>query len=409
MPSLPSSIFHSYDIRGKYPEELTDNISLLLGKALGTYVICNIDTHLALRVCVGQDKRKSGIPLKESFVRGVISTSCDVIDLGVVTTPMVNFYDATEHAPTAKVAAGISITASHIKKDHNGFKISFNKKPFSQKDYQELRKIVEIGKYEKGEGRIEKINIEKDYFNNLYSSVSIDKDEISKISNEIKISQDTDGDRLIVEGVEPDLLNAIFAASILEKNPNATIVLNTASSLSVIEYIKRHGGKVIFSKTGYPNIMRTMEEKDAIFGGEISGHFYFKDKHFGYSDGLYSAARLCEIIETKDVSLAQLVKQIPQYPSTPEIRVELPEDKDVHKIVGELIEEAHSKFKNAEFLEIDGVRITFPDKSWFLIRASGTENAVSVRAESKTRNGLEEIKKSLGAIFRKQRLSIPNQ
>lgn len=398
--TLPSSIFYSYDIRGKYGEDLTDNIALYVGKALGTFVACHIESHTSPSVCVGRDSRPSGKNLTESFIKGLLSTRCDVVDLGIATTPIVNFSEYT-----LKVSAGISVTASHNDKEYNGFKISFNKKPFSQKDYQELRKIVEIGKFEKGEGRVESKDITREYLNNIYNSIKVDRNKVERLSKELHISQDQDGDRLIVKDVKPDLINAILAASILEKNRTA-IVLNIAASLSVIEYIKKHGGHVILSKTGYPNIMEMMDKNNALFGGEISGHYFFKDKHFGYSDGLYSAARLCEVLITKEVSLSQLIKQIPQYPSTPEIRVELPGNKNAHTVVKELIREAHIAFPNADFLEIDGVRITLHDKSWFLIRASGTENVISTRVEAKTKKDLEELTKKLRRVFLKGKVKL---
>lgn len=398
--TLLNSIFHSYDIRGKYGDNLTDNTALFLGKALGTFIVCHINLYESPAVVVGRDKRSSGLALSEHIIKGLLSTDCNVVNIGIATTPMVNYY-----ASTSQVEAGISVTASHIEENYNGFKISFNKKPFSPEDYQELRKIAEIGKFEKGEGRVKSKDITREYLNNIYSSIKVDRNKIEHLSKELHISQDQDGDRLIVKDVKPDLISAILAASILEKNRTA-IVLNIAASLSVIEYIEKHGGHVILSKTGYPNIIEMMDKNNALFGGEVSGHYFFKDKHFGYSDGLYSAARLCEILITKDVSLSQLIKQIPQYPSTPEVRVKLQENKNAHTLVKELIREAHTVFPDADFLEIDGARVTLPDKSWFLIRASGTENVISMRVESKTKKNLEELTKKLKRIFLKYGVSL---
>ena len=398
---LPNSIFHSYDIRGKYPHELSDHIALLLGKSVGTYVICHIKPHETPSACVGRAPRESGEPLKENFVRGLTSTGCNVIDLGICTTPMINF-----GGYTFKVSSQISITASHINEDYNGFKISCNLRPFTQHDYQELKKIVEIGKYERGKGQVERKNIESDYLKSIYDSVSVEPDKIAQLSQTLGISQDTDGDRLIVKSVDGDLLSAIFSSSILEKHNGSKIVLNVASSQAVIDYITKHGGKVILSKTGYPNIMAVMEKEGAIFGGEISGHYYFKDKHLGYSDGLYSAARLCEILETKRVTLQQLVRQIPQYFAKDEIRVKLPENKNAHTVVKDIIQSAHNTFSDANFLEIDGARVTFQNKSWFLIRASGTENVISLRIESKTKSGLAGLTKILQKLLKKHGINV---
>ncbi len=408
---LPDSIFHSYDIRGKYGDDLTDNIALHLGKALGTYIICHIEPHSTPSVAVGRDTRPSGKSLSENFIKGVVSTGCNVVNIGNATTPMVNFSEST-----LKVAAGISITASHLEENNNGFKISFNKKPFGKDDYQELKKIVEMGKYEKpvsfeasrggGKGSVEQKNVAEEYLNNIYSGLKLTRNKVETMSLSLGISQDQDGDRLIVEGVEPDLLSAIFAASILEKHPKAVIVLNVASSLSVIKYIEKHGGKVQLSKTGYPNMTTSIDQSGALFGGEISGHYFFKDKHFGYSDGLYSAARLCEILSEKDISLNQLIKQIPQYPHTPEIRVEIKDSQTAQSVVGSLIEECHKTFPEGDFLEIDGARVTLPNKSWFLIRASGTENVISLRVEAKTKAELQELSKKLQKVLTKHRVSL---
>ncbi|OGY07927.1 MAG: hypothetical protein A2700_01350 [Candidatus Blackburnbacteria bacterium RIFCSPHIGHO2_01_FULL_44_64] len=403
--NLPNSIFHSYDIRGQYGKELTDTVALLLGKALGTFVLCNTPTHQKPTIGIGHDKRPSGETLKDSFAKGVTSTGCNVVDLGIVTTPMINFYEYTGRAMATGVAAGISITASHIKGNYNGFKISFNKKPFGKNEYQELRKIIEIGKFEKGQGKTKKESIKEEYLKHIYSQVDVKRNEIKQISKSLEFSQDPDGDRLIVKGVEPDLLNAIFAASILEKNPGTKIVLNVASSLSVIEYIEKHRGKVLLSKVGYPNVMALMGKSGALFGGEVSGHFYFKDRHFGYSDGLYSAARLCEIITKKDVSLAQLIKQIPHILNI-QIRAKVPNEADAQTVLSDITKNMHAKFKDTEFLEIDGVRVNFPDKSWFLIRASGTENIITFRAEAKTKKRLSQLTNYAKRAFGKHKLQL---
>ncbi|MBI2590471.1 MAG: phosphomannomutase/phosphoglucomutase [Candidatus Blackburnbacteria bacterium] len=448
LPSLTSGMFHAYDIRGVYPEEINEDVFFALGQAFGTYVICHGSANVSNNsIAVGRDNRPSGEDLSKSFIEGLLSTGCGVTNLGIVTTPMANFSEYT-----SGVSAGVSITASHNKPEFNGLKISFNKKPFSTKDYQELAKIIKIGKFEKGKGKLQKEDIWPSYKEQILQLIKMPRklkividsgngttglfapdlfrslgcevielytesdgtfpnhlpypqltDNYKNLSYSIKenkadfgLAFDGDGDRLGIYDekgffVQDDLLGAIFAASILEKKPGESMVVNVGTSSAATTYIEKHGGKVVYSKTGYPFMMNTMQKANSPFGAELSGHFYFKDEYYGFGDATYAAARFCQIIGEKKVAVSQLVHTFPKVYATEEVRVNLPERADKEKLIEKVKEEIIKKYPEARINLTDGVLFTFPNSSWGLIRLSNTENVLSLRAEAKNGIGLKKV------------------
>jgi len=447
-PTVLSEIVHAYDIRGVYPVEINEEVFFTFGQAFGTYAICHGSPESANNnIAVGRDNRPSGESLMKSFIGGLISTGCSVTDLGIVTTPMVNFSEYT-----SGVSAGVSITASHNKPEFNGLKISFNKKPFLPKGYQELKKFIEIGKFEKGKGKLKKEDIwpkykehilqlvkvphklrividsgngttglfAPDLFKSLgceiielytesdgtfpnhlpYPQVEAYYKKLSQTIREAKadfgIAFDGDGDRLGVYDekgnfVQSDFLGAIFAASILERKSGENIVVNVGTSSAASDYVERHGGKIVYSKTGYPFMMNTMQKVRSPFGAELSGHFYFKDEYYGFGDATYAAARFCQIIGEKKVAVSQLVHTFPKVYATEEVRVNLPERTDKEKLIEKVKEEIIRKYPEAKINLTDGVLFTLPNGSWGLIRLSNTENVLSLRAESKKGAGLKQV------------------
>jgi phosphomannomutase/phosphoglucomutase len=192
--------------------------------------------------------------------------------------------------------------------------------------------------------------------------------------------------------VENDRLAMIFGEDICRKYTHPKIVMNVSTSLSVIEHIKNCGGEVTLWKTGYPFITAKMNEAGAIFGGEISGHFFFKDRYFGYDDALYAACRILEIVSLSHEPFSAMIARLPRYHETREMRIELPESQDKFAITKKIAAEIKAEYPESQMLDFDGLRFMFDD-GWGLIRPSNTESIIGVRAEAKTEDRLTEIKK----------------
>jgi phosphomannomutase len=217
-------------------------------------------------------------------------------------------------------------------------------------------------------------------------------------SADFGLAFDGDGDRLGVysdkgDFIQSDQIAALFAVEILKKQPGATIVLNTQASQSSIEKIKEAGGKVVFAETGYPEMTKTLAETKSPLGAEISGHFFFSDRYFGYDDALYAAARFLEMMSKSEKLLSTLIGELPEYQTTEEFRTEISKSLNKADLIKSLKNTLFKEEPQTTFLEIDGLRFTFPDKSWGLVRFSHTEPVISVRAEGKTAKNLEKVKR----------------
>lgn len=443
MVSVPPDIFRQYDIRGIYGQELTDEIAKIIGKAAGTF----FQDHGQKTVTVGRDNRISGENIFKNLTQGLLETGCDVVDIGITISPLI-YFAWYEHDANATIL----ITASHNPAQYNGFKCSLNKKPLVGEDYQKIKEICSSGIFLQGSGSESKKDVWPAYQEKIKSSIKLNQELrvgvdcgngtaglfapeilkklgcevtlvfcesdgrfphhqpypqktefygelIKKIKEEkldIGLSFDGDGDRLGVfdnlgNFVEADRLAMIFVENICRQFPQAKITMNTSTSLSVIDYIKSCGGEFFFSRTGYPNVTAKMNEIGAIFGGEISGHFFFKDKYFGFDDALYSAFRILEILAYSEKSFSEIISLLPRYFETREFRVEIPPNQDKFGIVEKIKEEIKTGFPEAEILDIDGIRFSFND-GWGLIRASNTEHFLTGRAEAKNPQKLEKIK-----------------
>ena len=443
MTNIPADIFRTYDIRGIYGSDLTDEVINVVGKGVGTYFL----NHGVKKVIVGRDNRINSPKTAEIFIQSLLETGCDVIDIGVCLTPMVYF--SWYHLDAN---AAVMITASHNPAKYNGFKVSKNKKPLAGDDYQEILKICQKGEFSAGSGMKEEVSVWEAYKKSIKKNISLGREmkvvvdcgngtaslfapeilrelgcevialfsesdgsfpnhepypqkvelygELIKTIKEkgadLGLSFDGDGDRLGVYDekgnfVENDRLAMIFAQDICRKNPNSKVVMNVSTSLSVIEHIENCGGKLILWKTGYPFITEKMNELGAVFGGEISGHFFFKDRYFGFDDALYAGFRALEIASQDQRSFSEIISDLPKYYETREIRVKLPEDKDKFAVAGKIAEEIKKEYPESKILDFDGIRFVFND-GWGLIRPSNTEPVIGTRAEAKTPQRLEEIK-----------------
>ncbi|KYO67791.1 phosphomannomutase/phosphoglucomutase [Thermovenabulum gondwanense] len=436
------NIFRQYDIRGIVGEELNEDVAQTLGKAFGSFSIKNGEKL----VVVGSDNRLSSPSLKKAVINGLLSTGCDVVDLGTVVTPI--FYFARIHY---KINPGIMVTASHNPPQFNGFKVAFGHATLYGEDIQYIRKLMEEGNFEKGNGTLSFIDPTEDYISDITSriklsrplKVAIDcgngtashiaerlftrlgaqvyplycdsdpnfpnhfpdpvkpenmedlKNLVLKGNLDLGIGFDGDGDRIGVvddkgQIIWGDMLMILFWREILPKHPGATAIVEVKCSQALVEEILKMGGNPIFYKTGHSLIKAKMKEIGAIFTGEMSGHMFFADEYYGFDDALYAAARLLRILSNTEKKLSELLSDVPKYYSTPEIRVHCSDEEKFDKV-----QEVKKYFSGRyEIIDIDGARVIFPD-GWGLVRASNTGPELIVRCESKTPEGLEKIKEEI--------------
>ncbi|MBO8130914.1 MAG: phosphomannomutase/phosphoglucomutase [Candidatus Marinimicrobia bacterium] len=432
-------IFREYDIRGVVEKDFTDEVVVNLGKAFGSYVI----EKGGSRIVISGDVRISTPRLKELFTEGLLSTGVNVIDVGIVPTP-VNYYSMF----VLQVDGAVQITGSHNPSDMNGFKMSYDKKAVYGKDIQYLRELIEKGSFRTGKGSFQKKEILQDYINYIVSKVKLERklkvamdcgngtaglaapeifkkigcglkelfceidgtfpnhhpdptvlsnlkwliDEIKKCDYDFGVAYDGDADRI---GVVDDKGNIIFADYIMIlfldeviKKSGETIVFDVKCSQVLEDQIKRLGGKPFMWKTGHSLIKEKMRELRVPFAGEMSGHIFFADDYFGYDDAIYVSARFAQKVSRLDKKLSEKLKEYPHYYSTPEMRLECPDDKTKFEIA----KKAHDYFmKNYDCIDVDGVRIKFKD-GWGLVRASNTQPVIVTRFEAISEGRLNEIK-----------------
>ena len=431
-------IFREYDIRGKVNDDFPPEVVLNLGKAFGTFIKRSGGQEIAL----SGDVRLSTPSLIEQFKVGVLSTGIDVINIGILPTP-VNYYSMFK----LDVAGAVQITGSHNPPEFNGFKMSRNKKSVFGESIQDLREIIEKEDFERGEGDEAPYNILRDYKKMISSKINLDKklkvvldcgnaagavcapeifrnfnidleelycdvdgtfpnhhpdptvkknlkDLIEKMKTgrfDVGIAFDGDADRIGVvdekgDVIWADQLMALFLPEII--SPGDEILFDVKCSKSLEEMITKYGGKPIMWKTGHSLVKQKMLELDCKFGGEMSGHIFFADDYFGYDDGIYVAARLLQTLSGSSRTLSELTDELPKYFSTPEMRLEAKSDEDKFRI-----SEIAVKYftDNYNCSTVDGVRINF-DEGWGLVRASNTQPVIVCRFEATSVEKMDEYK-----------------
>ena len=431
-------IFREYDIRGKVKDDFPPEVVLNLGKAFGTFIKRSGGQEIAL----SGDVRLSTPSLIEQFKVGVLSTGIDVINIGILPTP-VNYYSMFK----LDVAGAVQITGSHNPPEFNGFKMSLNKKSVFGESIQDLREIIEKEDFERGEGDEAPYNILRDYKKMISSKINLDKklkvvldcgnaagavcapeifrnfnidleelycdvdgifpnhhpdptvkknlkDLIEKMKTgrfDVGIAFDGDADRIGVvdekgDVIWADQLMALFLPEII--SPGDEILFDVKCSKSLEEMITKYGGKPIMWKTGHSLVKQKMLELDCKFGGEMSGHIFFADDYFGYDDGIYVAARLLQTLSSSSKTLSELTDELPKYFSTPEMRLEAKSDEDKFRI-----SEIAVKYftDNYNCSTVDGVRINF-DEGWGLVRASNTQPVIVCRFEATSVRKMDEYK-----------------
>lgn len=441
---MSQHIYREYDIRGVADRDLTSAVAFGIGRGLGS-MLRPEHGDKPYKIAVGRDCRVSGPRLVDDLVSGLRKSGATVVDVGIGPTPMLYF---AVHELDAD--GGVMVTGSHNPGDENGFKIMRGKASFFGEDIQRLRRMIESGDFgPESSGGLERVSVEDGYVDALTRKVKIadptmkvvvdagngsagplalrafralgldpvalfcDMDgtfpnhhpdptvpknlatlieTVKKVGAPVGIAFDGDGDRLGVvdadgEPVWGDRLLALFARDVLRGQPGAGVIGEVKCSGSLFDDIEKHGGKPIMWKTGHSLIKTKMKETGALLAGEMSGHFFFKDRYFGYDDGLYAALRLLEIVSREKKSVGELLRDLPQGHSTPEIRVDTPDDVKQRLVAG-----VRDHFRGRyETTEIDGVRVRYPDGAWALVRASNTGPIIVLRFEAPTAPRLAEV------------------
>ncbi len=429
------TIFRAYDIRGVFGKNLTEDVVENIGRAFGTYVGGG-------DIIVGRDCRLSSHALRDAVVRGLISTGCNVIDIGMVPTPVLYF--AISHY---RKDGGVMVTGSHNPPEYNGLKLCKGEKTLYGEEIQKLKDMVGAGAFASGEGEVTKKDVKADYikfikdrihlkkkiavvvdsgngtageisgklfeelgcrvtkinwkpdgnFPNHHPDPTVDeflKELIKRVKIEradLGIAYDGDADRLgIVDDrgniVRGDQILMLFARDVL-KERSGKIIFEVKCSMALAEDIRKNGGIPIMYKTGHSFIKKKMREEGAILAGEMSGHFFFADNYYGYDDGIFASVRMAELLSKSDERLSETIAKMPRYYSTPEIRIPCPEE-EKFRIVEEITRRFQGKY---DIITVDGVRVQFRH-GWGLVRASNTEPALILRFEAKTEEKLDEIK-----------------
>ncbi|NIO21548.1 MAG: phosphomannomutase [Candidatus Aenigmarchaeota archaeon] len=434
------SIFRAYDIRGVYPKELNEDIAYKIGLAFGKFLGKGT-------VAVGMDARNSGPALKENLVKALLEMGFDVIDVGMVPTPLLYFTVAYN-----KMNAGMMVTGSHNPKEYNGIKLCGENGlclsyETGVRDVEMLvRKGVETKKLK---GNLIKKDIERDYINFVLGKVKFEKTlrividagngTAGKVSSELfrrlgcevielycepdgdfpnhhpdplvketlkdlqaKVSEtkadlgiafDGDGDRVSFVDEKGEVLpdNRAFALiieNVLENNPGSKILYEVLCSKLIEDVIKGMKGVPIISRVGHSYIQKTMFDENCLLGGETSGHYYFKE-NFNYDDAIFAAVKLAELLSVSGKAISELTAALPSYMTSDDTRIHCPDDKKF-----KVVENIKERFKKDGYktITLDGVKVVFEDKnSWFIVRPSNTQPAIVLRWEAKDREEFERV------------------
>jgi len=443
-------IFRAYDIRGTVPDMLNTDVIHLIGKAVASQTLEAGQSALI----VARDGRLSGPELSEALIEGILSTGCDVINIGEVPTPLLYF---ACHQLDSQ--SGVVITGSHNPADYNGLKIVINRDTLSGDQIQSLLADINTSRFKSGQGQHSEAEIIPQYIEYITEDVilatspkivvdcgngvagaiaptlltelgceviplycEVDghfpnhhpdpskeenlKDLINAVIDQqadLGLAFDGDGDRIGVitnQGkiIWPDRLMMLYAKDLLIRNPGADIIFDVKCSRNLAELISSLGGRPLMWKTGHSLIKSKLKETNASLAGEMSGHIFFNDRWFGFDDGLYSAARLLEILTTELQTSDEIFAELPEDLSTPELSIPVPEE-EKFAIIEQLTQQG--QFGKGKVSHLDGVRVDFP-KAWGLVRASNTTAILTARFEAQSPEALQQIQE----LFKHQLLAI---
>ena len=440
MAQTAPEIFKAYDIRGIVGQTLTEDTARLIGRAIASRAAAQGIGSIA----VGRDGRLSGPALAAALCCGLTESGIRVTDVGMVATPMLYFAAVSECG-----GSGIMITGSHNPPDYNGFKIMLGGDTLADEAIQQLRDTIEADAFVSGSGSIRQTDTAAAYQNavtshiklarpmkiaidagngvagayagSLYRALGCEVEELyctvdgsfpnhhpdpAKPDNlrdliatgqngsaEIGLAFDGDGDRrgVVTKSgniIYPDRQLMLFARDVLQRNPQAKIIFDVKSTRLLAPWIRQYGGEPVMEKTGHSFIKSAMKRSGALLAGEMSGHTFFKERWYGFDDGMYAGARLLEILSHSTDPTAEL-DSLPQAVSTPEINIALPAGRNGHDTVAELA--AAARFEGAEdIVTIDGLRVEYPN-GFGLIRASNTTPVLVLRFEADNRDAITRI------------------
>lgn len=455
---MDRNIFREYDIRGVYPEQINEDVAYTIGRSYGSY----IQEKLKRNICgVGRDNRLSSPQLASELIRGITDSGCNVIDFGLVTTPM--YYYA---CLKANIIIGVMVTASHNPKDDNGFKFSFDHLGNARgEQIYDFRDYTLAGKFLSGKGEVTDFDPREYYYSFIRENIEMGErklkvvldcgngttslyakyiysqfpnlditmicdesdatfpnhhpdpsvpennkmliENVKEVNADIGIGFDGDGDRVgfVTEKGEIlpiDKAMIIYIRSINKNVVNKTYLYDVKCGKALEDEIVKLGAKPICYRTGNSWTRYAVNKNKIPFGGEYSGHLYFTDRWPGIDSGLYNGLRMLEILSKTDKSLTELLDGINTYYNTPEIKVAVT-DETKFKIVEAVTKYVQSK--NYKYLDVDGIRVQFDD-GWALVRASNTGPNLTLRFEAKTPERLEEIKKEFEEIVEKEKEAI---
>ncbi|MTI13716.1 phosphomannomutase/phosphoglucomutase [Sansalvadorimonas verongulae] len=444
--ALSASIFRAYDIRGIVEDNLTPEVVQLIGQAIGSY-LRKSDQR---KIIVGQDGRLSSPDIHDQLVKGLMAAGANVISIGAVPTPVLYF--ATHELDTN---SGVMITGSHNPATYNGFKIVINGEVLSSESIQSLYLCIKNHDFTSGHGHEKTVDIVSQYQKRILDDIVLSRplklvvdcgngiagniapqlfeqlgcdvvplycevdgnfpnhhpdpgqpenlqDLIAKVKEteaDLGLAFDGDGDRIgLVTNtgtiIHPDRLLMLLAKDVVSRNPGSDVIFDVKCTRRLNTLISGYGGRPVMWKSGHSLIRQKMKESGALLAGELSGHIFFKERWYGFDDGIYSAARLTELLSSEACAPEEVFDAFPSSASTPEISMYVGEEKKF-----ELVRRFASKaqFEGGSKNMLDGIRVDYP-WGWGLVRASNTTPNLMFRFEADDENGLEKVKE----IFRQQ-------
>ena len=447
--TAPPEIFKAYDVRGIVGKTLTPEVVEAIGRAIGS----EGRKRGVKEIAIGRDGRLSGPELSAALARGIQASGVDVVDVGRVATPMLYF--AAYHLDTR---SGVMVTGSHNPPDYNGLKILLGGETLAAEAIQDLRRRIVVGELENGKGAYRQHDIREEYLNRITSDVKLarpleividcgngvpgatapelyrrlgctvhelfcevdghfpnhhpdpsqpenlaDLIRALKTRGDVGFAFDGDGDRLGVvtrtgKIIYPDRQLMLFAADVLSRNPGSEIVFDVKSTRNLFTWIRSRGGKPVMWKTGHSFIKKKLQESGAPLAGEMSGHIFFKERWYGFDDGLYAGARMLEILsQQKDIDAT--LEGLPDAVSTPELQLQLAEGEN-YAVMEKLKNTA--RFDDArEVIAIDGMRVEYAD-GFGLARPSNTTPVIVLRFEADNEAAIKRIQDD----FRKAILAV---
>ncbi|MEE9446738.1 MAG: phosphomannomutase/phosphoglucomutase [Arenicellales bacterium] len=445
--SLSEEIFKAYDIRGIVDQSLTVETVTLIGQALGSTAL----EAGVKEMVIGRDGRLSGPKFAEALAKGMMASGIDVIDIGLVPTPVL--YYATYELGTG---SGVEITGSHNPPEYNGLKMMVDGVTLSGDMIQTLKQRILDGDLKTGSGKLRRVEMLDKYIERITSDIKLDRpmkvvidcgngvagaiapqifkaigcettelfcevdgnfpnhhpdpsqpenlidliQAVKDTDSEFGMAFDGDGDRLGIvtkagDIIWPDRQMILFARDVLSRNPGAEIIYDVKCTRTLPDAITAAGGKATMWKTGHSFIKAKLKETGAAMAGEMSGHIFFKERWYGFDDGVYAGARLCELLSKLSDTPTEVFNALPDTLNTPELRLEF-EEGEHYKFIEKL--QALADFPDAEVHTMDGLRVDF-EGGFGLVRASNTTPMLIMRFEANDEATLKDIQEQFRAVL----------